>query len=416
MPYLYFHTFGCQMNVADSNEIAEMLFSRGFVETKKPSEADLLIVNTCSVREHAEKRALARIYEFSKVKKKGAKLWVIGCMAERLGEKLTREIPSIDKVIGSKSLNEIEEIIDKTFSLPLVYEDSNEEKKVTDFVTITRGCNNYCSYCIVPYVRGPEVYLPVSEILENVKRKVDKGVKEVTLLGQNVNSYFYEKYDFSDLLSLVAEINGIERIRFMTSHPKDLSEKLIKTIANLRKCCHHIHLPMQAGSDRILNLMNRAYTSSKYLELIEMIRVYIPDADITTDIIVGFPSEKDTEFEETLSMVRKIKFTTAFMFAYSVREGTKAAELPDDVPRSVKLNRLKKLIELQTEITRKLYGEMVGKEIEIFISSQQDKEEWLGYDYGFKRAAITCNGVKAGMILKGKVIKSTGMTLVCERI
>ncbi len=416
MALVFFQTFGCQMNVADTDEFRIKIVNQGYKETTRIQEADLIIVNTCSVRENAEKKAIARITEFAKIKKDGAQLWVTGCMAQRIGENLKKQIPGVNLVIGAKEIDKYDEIISKY--LPLAEDYGNEhigvKTEVSDFISIMRGCNNYCAYCIVPYVRGNEISISSNLICESVKGKVTEGIKEITLLGQNVNSYNDNGVDFSDLLVRLSSIHGLERIRFTTSHPKDCSEKLIRTIAEIPSLCHHIHLPLQAGSDRVLSVMNRKYTSKDYLDRIEMIRKYIPDADITTDLLVGFPTETDEEFEETLRIVKEVHYTTAFMFAYSVREGTAAAKIPDDVPQKKKLERLSRLIELQTEITRKIYDSVIGKDIEVMISGRQDKHDmlWMGQDNGCKRVLVNGNSLQLGMIIKSRVIRSSGKTLI----
>jgi tRNA-2-methylthio-N6-dimethylallyladenosine synthase len=407
------------MNVADSNEIGSKLYSYGFKPVEDPTLADIIIVNTCSVREHAEQRARVRIGEYARMKKKEAQLLVIGCMAERLGDRLKKDIPGITEVIGAKSLDRIDVLITSVVSKQNSDKlEVAEKKPVTDFVSIMRGCNNYCAYCIVPYVRGSEMSLPEEQIIASIKRKVECGVREITLLGQNVNSYRNGNIDFPDLLRRVADIQGLERIRFTTSHPKDCSEKLIKTVAEEPKCCNHFHLPVQAGADRILKLMNRRYTSTEYRERIAMIRSYLPEADITTDILVGFPSETDDEYKATLSLVRDVRYTTAFMFAYSVREGTAAAKMEDSVPHEVKQQRLRELIAIQTDITKEIYAAMVGKKVSLLVGERQQKRDrmWMAYDYGCKRALIACDTMQSGTILDAEVIRTSGMTLICERI
>lgn len=418
MPSVFFQTFGCQMNVADSNELCDRLLARGFQPIEDPSFADLIVVNTCSVREHAEQRARVRIGEYVRLKKEGAQLWVIGCMAERLGDTLIKEIPGVSTVIGAKSLEKIDTILDSLIPKQNVdYSIVTEINEASDFVSVMRGCDNYCAYCIVPYVRGHEMSLPSSTIINSIQNKADRGIREITLLGQNVNSYSDGGVDFPDLLVKVAQIEGIRRIRFTTSHPKDCSEKLIRTMAQEPKCCRHIHLPVQAGSDRVLGLMNRRYSAVDYRERIAMIRHYIPDADITTDILVGFPSETDVEFEATIALVREVRFTTAFMFAYSVREGTTAAAIPDSVPQESKLVRLKRLIDVQTAITKEIYAGMAGKTVELMLGIRQEKRgcDWMARDNGCKRALIACDGVQSGTILQAKVARVSGMTLICER-
>jgi tRNA-2-methylthio-N6-dimethylallyladenosine synthase len=420
MPSVFFQTFGCQMNISDSDELHGMLSQRGFVTAQNPESADLIIVNTCSVREHAEKRAMARIFEFTRKKKRGASVWVTGCMAQRLGDKLKESIPGISLVIGARKIDQLDEILDKSLGVfpPAEVNNSLEENSTGDFVSVMRGCNNFCAYCIVPYVRGPEKSIPDFEILETVEKKVAEGKKEITLLGQNVNSYDYNGTGFSELLERVASVNGLRRVRFTTSHPKDLSDKLIKVIAENKNVCKHIHLPVQSGSDRILTLMNRRYNSSYYFSVIDRIKQALPDADITTDLLVGFPSETEDDFLRTMELVEKVRFTTAFMFAYSVREGTEAAGMQDSVCKEEKLDRLNRIIALQTKITKEIYDFSVGKELEVLVNGRLEKREraWIAQDNGCKRALLSCDGLQAGMILNVKAIRSTGMTLVCERI
>jgi len=420
MPTVFFQTFGCQMNVADSGALMRALAAHGYMSVDKPEDADLIIVNTCSVREHAEARALARIAEYAAVKRKrpGARLWVVGCMAERLGEKLKEKTKGIDAVIGAPSLADAE-------ALARTYLDKNKyaaaaspSPGVSEFVTVMRGCDNFCAYCVVPFVRGRETAVPADAIERDIRERVFAGVREVTLLGQNVNSYNDNGLDFPDLLRSVAAIDGVVRIRFATSHPKDLSEKLVRAVAETPKVCRHIHLPAQSGSDRILSLMNRRYTAAHYLSLVNILRKTLPGADLTTDLLVGFPSETEAEFEETLRLVDKVRFTAAFMFAYSVRPGTAAAGLADDVPRETKIARLNRLIRRQTEITRSAYGAMVGQTLEMMVYGRLENrgEVFLkGQDAGCKRVLIPCADVKAGTILRVRAVRSSGMTLIAER-
>ncbi|MGA2505881.1 MAG: tRNA (N6-isopentenyl adenosine(37)-C2)-methylthiotransferase MiaB [Chitinispirillaceae bacterium] len=420
MPSVYFQTFGCQMNVADSDALLRALAARGYEPVTSPDNADLIVVNTCSVREHAEVRAQQRIAEYAGIKKKRphARLWVIGCMAERLGETLTKKISGIDAVIGAPELGDAEAAVQR-------YLDKDEygaavpvAQGVSEFVPVMRGCDNYCAYCVVPFVRGRETSIPAGDIERTVQLRVQAGVREVTFLGQNVNSYNDHGIDFPDLLRRIAAIDGLLRVRFTTSHPKDLSEKLVRTIAETPTVCRHVHLPVQSGSDRILSLMNRRYTAEHYCSLIESIRKLLPDADITTDLLVGFPSETDADFAATLKFVEQVRFTAAFMFAYSARQGTAAAELEDDVPRETKIARLNRLIKLQTEVTRSIYGKMVGQTLAMMVYGRLEKRggEFLkGQDMGCKRILIPCADVKAGTILQVRAIRSSGMTLIAER-
>jgi tRNA-2-methylthio-N6-dimethylallyladenosine synthase len=422
MKTVFFQTFGCQMNVSDSDELLCALSSRGYTQVTDADAADLVVVNTCSVRERAEERALARITEYAARKRaqrrSKKKLWVIGCMAERLGEDLKKQIRGIDAVIGARELEDPEAVVLKYCGGDKNSEEHHVARGVSEFVPIMRGCNNYCAYCIVPYVRGPEQSIPADDLVRTIQKRVERGVKEITLLGQNVNSYDYQGLDFSELLRRIAKINGLDRLRFTASHPKDCSEKLILAMAELPKLCHHIHLPVQAGSDRILALMNRRYTRDHYLSLIAMIRKHLPDADITTDLLVGFPSETEADFAETLSLVEQVRFTAAFMFTYSVRAGTKAATLDDDVARTGKLERLKRLITLQNSITRSYYDTLVGRDLDVMLYGPLEKAGsgfLRAQDNGCKRVLLPCTDVKAGTILRVRGVRSSGMTLIAEQ-
>ncbi|MBN2036494.1 MAG: tRNA (N6-isopentenyl adenosine(37)-C2)-methylthiotransferase MiaB [Chitinispirillaceae bacterium] len=421
MPSVYFRTFGCQMNVSDSDTLRRALCLRGYVPVTTPGDADLIIVNTCSVREHAELRALARIAEFAAIKRrrKGARLWVVGCMAERLGEKLYRTVNGIDAVIGAQQLADAEAVVQAHLDDPGHGDAVHLAASVSEFVPVIRGCNNFCAYCVVPFVRGPERSVPVREIVTAIEKRMAAGVREVTLLGQNVNSYNDNGTDFADLLKRVAGIEGLQRVRFTTSHPKDCTDKLIRTIAETPRVCGHLHLPVQSASDRILRLMNRNYSVAHYRSLVAMARSAVPGIDITTDLLVGFPSEAEADFERTIELVREVRFTAAFMFAYSEREGTAAARLPDGVPRKEKLERLDRLIRIQTDITKAHYERMVGHSLEVMIYGPAKAKNGTflkGQDRGSKRVLVACTGVKAGTILQVRVTRSSGMTLIAERI
>jgi tRNA-2-methylthio-N6-dimethylallyladenosine synthase len=421
MPTVFFQTFGCQMNVSDSDELLHALSSRGYTPVADADAADLVVVNTCSVRERAEERALARITEYAAKKRgkdrKHKKLWVIGCMAERLGESLKKRIRGIDAVIGARELDDPEAVVQKYCGSDGDGEEHHVERGVSEFVPIMRGCNNYCAYCIVPYVRGPEQSIPSADLVGTIRKRIERGIKEITLLGQNVNSYNDQGRDFSELLRTISKIDGLDRIRFTTSHPKDCTEKLILTIAELPKVCRHLHLPVQAGADRILTLMNRRYTRGHYLSLVAMIRKHIPDADITTDFLAGFPSETEADFAATLSLAEEVRFTAAFMFAYSVRAGTEAAAFNDDVPRAEKLARLKRLITMQNAITRSKYDGLIGRDLEVMVYGPLEKADsgfMRAQDFGSKRVLLPCANVKAGTILRVRAVRSSGMTLIAE--
>ena len=416
---VFFETFGCQMNVADSEMVKELLQNYGYRLENKSEKADLIIVNTCSVRKHAENRAMTRLSEYAMKKSNDQQLWVIGCMAQRLGDSLKKEIPAIDRVIGAKSIENIEltlqNYLGNRISSPFLNDSRNS---ISDFLPVMRGCNNYCAYCIVPYVRGKEHSIPAEKILEKARKKVRNGTKEIVLLGQNVNSYNDGSYDFSDLLTQMHKIEELKRIRFTTSHPKDIGEKLINTVAELPKICKHIHLPVQSGSTNILKSMNRRYSSKDYLNKIELIKKKILNVDITTDAMVGFPGETDLDFQQTLTLFQQVHFTSAFMFAYSKRTGTKAAEMPNQVPDTIMKERLNTLISIQIDITKKHYMKMVGGTVNVLFTQKQNQKNqaWMGQDYGCKRILLDCQDDLSGRILKVHVLKSTGMTLITERL
>lgn len=366
-------TFGCQMNLADSGILASVLERHGHRAVKSEKEADLIILNTCSVRKKAETRVFGRLSELSRLKKEDGrkKIAVVGCMAQRLAGRLPSLVPYVDIILGPDRLFDLPAYLENGSERPLVRTEFGcefdpdilpvRENRYAAFITISRGCDNYCTYCIVPYVRGPERNIAVSSILKRVRSLVDDGAVEITFLGQNVNAYHDGSINFPQLLARVAHETEVKRIRFMTSHPRDMSEELIELIGQEPKMMPHVHLPLQSGSDRILQRMGRNYTSEHYLSLIKKLRQAAPDIAITTDLIVGFPSESEKEYEMTLEAVRTVQFDSSFMFRYSPREGTGAADYEDDVPEEEKIRRLKKLIHLQKEIAFKKNQEEVGK-------------------------------------------------------
>ena len=385
----YIETYGCQMNERDSEEIASTLKMEGFFETDSPEKADIVFINTCSVREKPSQKALSATGRYIKSKRQRNRIVAMcGCFAKQEGERLRERFEGIDLVFGPQQIKDLpslikrvienkEQVIDVSDSGYSSSERCDKREGVySAFVNITKGCNNFCSFCIVPYLRGREFSRSVEDIIEEVKKRVSYGVKEITLLGQNVNSYRDERSntDFVGLLERLNEIEGLERIRFTTSHPKDVSDRLIESFSSLKKLCNHIHLPVQSGSDRILSLMNRRYTREDYSRIIEKLRRQREDIAITTDIIVGFPTETNRDFEDTLSLVREVRYDTAFSFKYSPRPLTKAyRELEDDVPVGIKEERLKILQELIEEIAQEKNREMIGKTTEVLIEGHSNK-------------------------------------------
>lgn len=438
MKKLYIETFGCQMNIADSEVVASILKTENYRLTDNPDEADLYLFNTCAVRENAEKRIWNKLQHFKGIKKKNKQLTlgVIGCMAQHIGKGF-EETGVVDFVAGPDSYRNIPDLIkqsqkgnfqsDLNLSLTETYENilptRLHDSKINGFVSITRGCNNFCSYCIVPYTRGRERSRQVSDIMNEVKDLQENGYKEITLLGQNVNSYLWEteneRIDFPMLLASVAEAFPKLRIRFTTSHPKDLSDELILCIANHNNICNHIHLPIQSGSNDVLKRMNRKYTREWYLNRIENIRKHIPDCGITTDIFAGFCGETEADHQESLSIMKTVGYDSAFMFKYSEREGTYAAKhLDDDVPEDVKTERLNELIALQNELSLESNKQDEGKSFTILIEgkSKRSANELFGRTCQNKVVIIPDNGEKVGDFVPVKVTGYTSATLFGEKI
>lgn len=393
-------TYGCQMNENDSEKLAGMLDSMGYTPIEDEEKADVIIFNTCSVRENADVKVFGNLGHYKPLKKKNPNmiLAVCGCMMQQkeIVEKIKTKYPQVDLVFGTHNIHKFPELLANAQQSPRividVWEDGGEiiesvpvERKFTHkaFVTIMYGCNNFCSYCIVPYTRGRERSRSPEKIIEEVAALAQDGCKEITLLGQNVNSYgktLENPITFAELLRKLNEIDGIERIRFMTSHPKDLSEELILAMKECKKVCEHIHLPFQAGSNDILKIMNRKYTKEKYLELIKKLKDAIPQIAITTDIIVGFPGETEEDFQNTLDIVDQVKFDSAFTFLYSVRQGTPAAKMENQIPDEIKHERFNRLLELQHSISGKENALLKGEIVEVLVDgiSKNDEEKASG--------------------------------------
>lgn len=394
-------TYGCQMNLHESEKISGILSGMGMSAVNEPENADVVVFNTCCIRDTAERRALGNIGKMKELKKKNKNLLIVvtGCMTQQNGfaENMKERYQYIDVILGTHNIsdlkNQIRIRLEKKKRVAAVIDTDgyidDETTPVTRtsfpnaWVNINYGCNNFCTYCIVPYVRGRERSRDMKSIISECEKLINDGYKEITLLGQNVNSYGNdvpdENVNFANLLREVAKIDGKFRIRFMTSHPKDLTEDVVKAIRDNDKICNNIHLPIQAGSNSVLKNMNRRYTREHYLGLIDMIRRYLPDCGITTDIMVGFPYETEEDFLDTMDIVEKVRFSTAFTFIYSVRKGTKAAEMPQ-IPYEIKQNRIKRLIARQNEITEEISKDYVGNVYEILVEGIQEKKN--GYVVG----------------------------------
>lgn len=434
---IYIETYGCQMNVGDSEVIFSILGKEGYERTESMDDADVILANTCSVRDNAEQRIWGRIEVFHKQKEKksGVVVGIVGCMAERLKDKLL-DTHKVDLVAGPDSYRTLPTLLrdiapDKPqINVMLSHEETyadivpvrTDRNGVSAFISIMRGCNNVCSYCVVPYTRGAERSRDPQTIVDEARDVFSKGYKEVTLLGQNVDSYNWkpaegEGCDFPKLLEMVARISPELRVRFATNHPKDISDELIETMARYDNICNHIHLPVQSGSDRLLEKMRRRYTAEWYLERVAMIREVLPGCGITTDVIAGFCSETEEDHQQTLELFRKVGFDYAYMFYYSERPGTLAARhYPDDVPLDVKTRRLNEIIALQSELSLKSNQNDIGKTFRVLVEgpSKKNPEELCGRSGSNKMCVFPGKGHKAGDYVDVKVLSCTSATLIGE--
>lgn len=436
---IYIETYGCQMNVGDSEVIFSILGKEGYERTESMDEADVILANTCSVRDNAEQRIWGRIEVFHKQKEKrdGVVVGIVGCMAERLKDKLL-DTHKVDLVAGPDSYRTLPALLrdiapDKPqINVMLSHEETyadivpvrTDRNGVSAFISIMRGCNNVCSYCVVPYTRGAERSRDPQTIVNEARDVFSKGYKEVTLLGQNVDSYNWkpsegEGCDFPKLLEMVARISPELRVRFATNHPKDISDGLIETMARYDNICNHIHLPVQSGSDRLLEKMRRRYTAEWYLERVARIQEVLPGCGITTDVIAGFCSETEEDHQRTLELFRKVGFDYAYMFYYSERPGTLAARhYPDDVPLDVKTRRLNEIIALQSELSLKSNQNDIGKTFRVLVEgpSKKNPEELCGRSGSNKMCVFPGKGHKAGDYVDVKVLSCTSATLIGELV
>ncbi|HEX9666277.1 MAG TPA: tRNA (N6-isopentenyl adenosine(37)-C2)-methylthiotransferase MiaB [Thermodesulfobacteriota bacterium] len=380
--FLYLETYGCQMNEYDSDRIRN---SVDLEITQDPQKADVVIINTCAIREKADQKAFSSLGRFKHLKAKNPNLIVgiAGCVAQLYGEKLLKKIPHLDLVLGPRAIPSLPKLltqiekekmrnVETSLDLEEIFEVEpyHENGKVSAFVSVQQGCNKTCSYCIVPFVRGKEINRPLNDILTETKNLLTKGVREVTLIGQTVNSWKANGYKFGDLLRKVAEIKELLRIRFTTSYPRDVTKKMIYAMREAPKVCHHIHLPVQSGSNRILAMMKRTYTKESYLDIIKALRESIPDIAITTDLIVGFPGETEQDFNETLELIKEVEFDTSFSFKFSPRPGTPAAESNKLVPEIISNKRLAMLQNIQKEITIRKNQKKVGTVEEVLVEGE----------------------------------------------
>lgn len=439
MKKLFLETYGCQMNVADSEVVAAIMDTAGYEVTENVDEADAIFVNTCSIRDNAEQKIHGRLQAFQQMKRKrsGLLIGVLGCMAERMKDELLAT-GVVDLVVGPDAYLDLpsligaveagEKAINVALSTTETYTDVIPKRlcgpSVSGYVSIMRGCNNFCSYCIVPYTRGRERSREVRSILNEIEDLKNRNYKEVVLIGQNVNSYLYESEDgekvsFAGLLKLVAESYPTMRIRFTTSHPKDMSDEILETIAAYPNICRHIHLPVQSGSNKILKSMNRKYTREWYLERIAAIRRIIPDCGITTDVFCGFHDETEEDQQLTLSLMEEVVFDSAFMFKYSERPGTFASKnLPDNISEEVKVARLNEIIALQTKMSAVSNERDVNKTFEVLVEgfSKRSREQLFGRTSQNKVVVFPKGNHKVGDFVKVKVLSVTSATLIGEEV
>ena len=433
MKKVYIETYGCQMNEYDSEIVKTILTQNNYEFVDEPEKAQVLFLNTCSVRENAHKKVKQRITVLKKLKKanKEVVMGVLGCMAQSLRDELLEKKVGVDIIAGPDSykklpdlLNHVIETGEKDYELSLseyeTYSDifPTREGGVNAWIAVMRGCDNFCTFCVVPYTRGRERSREPLNIVDEVKRLVDDGFKQVTLLGQNVNSYKSGEYKFADLVEMVSQVNGLERIRFTSPHPKDFPEKLIDVVANNPKVCKHIHLPLQAGNNRILEMMNRTYTKEEFLKLAFRMKERIPGLALTTDIIVGFPTETEEEFLDTLDILNQIQFDSAFMFNYSERNQTIASRrYPDDVSEEEKISRITRLVDLQRIHSLQRNKAHVDQIFDVMIEGIGKKPgQLLGRNDSNKIVVFPGNGYKNGDIVNVRITEATTNTLIGELV
>ena len=388
----FVRTYGCQMNELDSEIMVGLLESRGLNRIPDENAADLLLYNTCSIRDLAERKVMGKLGQLGRSSRKDAVIGVTGCMANAKKDSIFQKLPHVDFVLGTNNIHDLNNVLDEVlasgnqairtddnFTYELDYLSAKRDDKVKAYVSIIRGCDKFCTYCVVPYTRGPEVSRHPDSILEECRHLVSQGYKEITLLGQNVNSYGKDQSEwnvlFHDLLYRLDKIPGLERVRFMTSHPVDITRELMEAIRDLKSVCEFVHFPLQAGSDRILKKMHRMYNVEQYLEKVRMLRELVPDVALGTDIIVGFPTETEEEFQQTHRLLEQLEYSVAFLFAYSPRKGTPAMRWKDDIAEEVKQDRLQRLIQLQDGIYAKHRQSFLGSEVEVLVERRSFKDE-----------------------------------------
>ncbi len=432
----YLETFGCQMNVVDSERIVDLLGGIGYHPVDQPDQAGLILLNTCAVRDKAVRKAYGHLGRFKPLKDRNPDLilGMGGCIAQQEGKELLQEFPYLDLVFGTHNVHKLPELVqnvadnrvrceetdflDRETRLQL-FPSRTGQDAYTRFVTVMQGCDNYCSYCVVPYVRGREISRPSGEILDEIGELARQGVREVTLIGQNVNSYGTKEEGeicFAELLARVNDIEGIERIRFTTSHPKDLSDELIDCFGRLDKLCKHLHLPVQCGSDNILKAMNRGYTRERYLEIVERLKQVCPDIRLTTDIIVGFPGETAEDFAATMSLLAEVRYAEIYSFIYSPRRGTAAADLDDPTAAEVKQEQFERMLAMQQEISQQIWDADVGTVQEVLVEGESKMGEGQIFGRSTWNRIVNFTGPAelAGQLVRVRITKAYRNSLLGE--
>ena len=429
----HIHTYGCQMNVADSELVESILIDQGYSNSKDPNKADAIFINTCSIREHAEDKVHSQLgrYELIKKERPDVIIGVLGCMAQSLKHDLLEKRSFVDIILGPDSYRRLpdllnrsegrrESLVDTKLSRFEVYDDLFPSRKegINAWISIMRGCDKFCSFCIVPFTRGRERSRDTLSIIEEANQAVKQGYKEITLLGQNVNSYHYEDYQFHHLLEALARVPGIQRIRYTSPHPQDITDDLLYTMSKHKNICNYIHLPLQAGSDKILKRMNRTYTKSHFLSLVKRIKEILPDVGISTDIIVGFPGETDEDFQQTIEIMNEVKFDSAFNFKYSSRRGTKASEYDDKIQEKIKQQRLEQVIYLQKKHTLERNMELVGTSQTVLVEkeSKMSNDYWAGRTDSNKWVIFKKDNIPKKEMISVFIKEARGITLHGEFI
>ena len=433
MKRYYIETYGCQMNVADSELVASMMEKSGFARSDSEFGANVVFLNTCAIREHAEDKIHSRLGKLRKLKNDNPEMiiGIMGCMAQHVKDNILENKPYVDFVLGPDSYRRIPEllrrheetnasVVDTRLSRFEVYENlyPSRQEGINAWVSIMRGCDKFCTFCIVPFTRGRERSCTVESVVEEVQQTVDQGFVEITLLGQNVNSYRHGDARFPELLDAVAQIPGVMRIRFTSPHPQDIDDDMLFVMRDHANICNSVHLPLQAGAERILKRMNRTYTQAQFLALSEQIRNILPGCGISTDIIAGFPGETEEEFGETLAVMEKVKFDSAFTFKYSSRPGTKAAEYSDQIPEKVKKDRLAKLVDLQYKHTLFRNRKEIGKKVKVLVEKESKKSsnEWAGRTDNNKWVIFPKESAEIRDLVDVKIVDAQGVSLFGEII